>query len=230
MSTEVALKILTKDKTAEKQDKFSRVRLLSFTWLTVKMKNGFFLCLNLHLKLSQSCHYIEKTPLNVSQNILYLNIYQMKNCTSDFTQFQRVCLCFIQKLELFCCMYRYNVGRTTGRSLHSPALHTHTPQAGSAVSCIKHWLSGCYCLAVISVRVCVMISLTHPGSVLIDLLNAEIDCREAEEPYWSAAFIIHCVQGREMRGEERPEQEEKLLAGWPNSLLTGWTFTRQGDS
>ena len=47
--------------------------------------------------------------------------------------------------------------------------------------------------------VCVMISLAHPGSVLIDLLNAEIDCREAEQPYWSAAFIIHSVWGA--RGE-----------------------------
>lgn len=71
-----------------------------------------------------------------------------------------------------------------------------------------------------------MISLAHPGSVLIDLLNAEIDCREAEQPYWSAAFIIHSGS---RRGEERLEQEEKPLTGWPNSLLTGWAFTWQSD-
>lgn len=47
--------------------------------------------------------------------------------------------------------------------------------------------------------VCVMISLTQPGSVLIDLLNVEIDCREAEQPYWLAAFIVCSLRGA--RGE-----------------------------
>lgn len=69
-----------------------------------------------------------------------------------------------------------------------------------------------------------MISLAHPGSALIDLLNAEIDCREAEQPYWSAA-IIHPVEG--VGGGERRGPSRRT--GWPNSLLTEWMFTRQGD-
>lgn len=56
------------------------------------------------------------------------------------------------------------------------------------------------CLSVISVHVWVMISFTHPGSVPIDLLNAEIDSREAEQPYWSSAFLIHSRGGKAWAG------------------------------
>lgn len=91
---------------------------------------------------------------------------------------------------------------TTSSSAHQPHLfYRHRPRAGSTV-CIceeNDQAPNPDCLAVISVRVCVMISLAYPGSALIDLLNAEIDCREAEQPYWSAAFIIHSVWGA--RGE-----------------------------
>lgn len=74
-------------------------------------------------------------------------------------------------------------------------------------------------LAVISVRVCVMISPAHPGSVLIDLLNAEIDCREAEQPYWSAAFIIHSVLGVR-RGERRGPGRRRSY--WLDDLIAYW--------
>lgn len=70
---------------------------------------------------------------------------------------------------------------------NSPVLHT---KSWSWVSCQvsasprkNDQAANPDCLAVISVRVCVMICLAHPGSVLIDLLNAEIDCREAEQLY-----------------------------------------------
>lgn len=39
------------------------------------------------------------------------------------------------------------------------------------------------CLGVNSLCDCLLISLAHTGSVLIDLLNAEIDCTEAEKLY-----------------------------------------------
>lgn len=74
----------------------------------------------------------------------------------------------------------------TSSFVHQPHLfYIHRPRAGSAV-CIceeNDQAPNPDCLAVISVRVCVMISLAYPGSALIDLLNAEIDCREAEQPY-----------------------------------------------
>lgn len=70
-----------------------------------------------------------------------------------------------------------------------------------------------------------MISLAHPGSVLIDLLNTKIDRREAEQQYWSAAFIIHSVQAERRGPGMRSSGLDNLIAYWLDECLPG-TVTR----
>lgn len=82
--------------------------------------------------------------------------------------------------ELLYCVNLSNI-RTNNR--HLGGLLHQTPHTRSSSWVNRRVFETLTVWAAISVCVCAMIPLAHPGSALIDLLNAQIDCREAEHLY-----------------------------------------------